>query len=204
VRNLTKRTGDPDPTCPSNACVVTPVEPPVVGYAKSASTTASVVQGDTITYALTTTVGNAPTRNVLTLTDTLGTGLDFVAVTGSAGYACNGANPLVCTLPAGTAPGTYTVTYTARVNAQASETVDNAVVGSGSDNPTCQGSCITSTPVVVLQSLRVIKQASPRDVKIGDLVRYTVSVENTGTVDAIDATLVDTPPAGFSFVDGSL
>ncbi|WP_363798327.1 OmpA family protein [Lysobacter firmicutimachus] len=203
VTNVVVPSGPDGPSC-TTCTTTTPVARPVVSYAKLASTTDAVIQGDTITYTLTTTVGNAPTHNALTLTDTLGTGLDFVAVTGSAGYACNAANPLVCTLPAGTAPGTYTVTYTARVNAQASETVDNAVVGTGTDNPTCQGSCITSTPVVVLQSLRVIKQASPRDVKIGDLVRYTVTVENTGTVDATDATLVDTPPAGFSFVDGSL
>ncbi|WP_363800818.1 OmpA family protein [Lysobacter firmicutimachus] len=194
--------GSTDPAC--TATVTTPVIPAAVRYAKSANTAGPVVVGDAITYTLTATISGGRTLGVTTLTDTLGTGLDFVAVTGSAGYACNAANPLVCTLPAGTAPGTYTVTYTARVNAQASETVDNAVVGTGTDNPTCQGSCITSTPVVVLQSLRVIKQASPRDVKIGDLVRYTVTVENTGSVDAIDATLVDTPPAGFSFVDGSL
>ncbi|MBX9400235.1 DUF11 domain-containing protein [Lysobacter sp. BMK333-48F3] len=205
VNNAVVGTGTDAPSCSTAGCAtVTEVAPPVVTYNKTASTQGPVAEGDTITYTLTTTVGNAPTRNALTLTDTLGTGLDFVAVTGSAGYTCNAANPLVCTLPAGTVPGNYTVTYTARVNAQAAETVNNTVVGTGTDNPTCQGSCTTSTTVAPPPTLRVIKQASPRDVKIGDLVRYTVTVENTGTVDAIDATLVDTPPAGFSFVDGSL
>ncbi|MEI2453808.1 OmpA family protein [Lysobacter firmicutimachus] len=205
VNNAVVGTGTDAPSCSTVGCAtVTEVAPPVVTYNKTASTQGPVAEGDTITYTLTTTVGNAPTRNALTLTDTLGSGLDFVAVTGGNGYTCNAANPLVCTLPAGTVPGNYTVTYTARVNAQASETVDNTVVGTGTDNPTCQGSCTTSTTVAPPPTLRVIKQASPRDVKIGDLVRYTVTVENTGTVDATDATLVDTPPAGFSFVDGSL
>ncbi|MGN7920336.1 isopeptide-forming domain-containing fimbrial protein, partial [Lysobacter sp. 22409] len=205
VNNAVVGTGTDAPSCSNAGCsVTTEVAPPVVSYAKSASTAGPVAQGDTITYTLTTTVANAPTRNALTLTDTLGTGLDFTAVTGAAGYSCNAANPLVCTLPAGTVPGTYTVTYTATVNAQASETVNNTVVGTGTDNPSCVGVCTTSTTVAPPPTLRVIKQASPRDVKIGDLVRYTVTVENTGTVDAIDATLVDTPPAGFTFVDGSL
>ncbi|MGO1003957.1 isopeptide-forming domain-containing fimbrial protein, partial [Lysobacter sp. CA196] len=205
VNNAVVGTGTDAPNCSNAGCsVTTEVAPPVVSYTKSASTAGPVAQGDTITYTLTTTVANAPTRNALTLTDTLGTGLDFTAVTGAAGYSCNAANPLVCTLPAGTVPGTYTVSYTATVNAQASETVNNTVVGTGTDNPACVGACTTSTTVAPPPTLRVIKQASPRDVKIGDLVRYTVTVENTGTVDAIDATLVDTPPAGFTFVDGSL
>ncbi|MGO1003647.1 DUF7507 domain-containing protein [Lysobacter sp. CA196] len=186
------------------ATVNTPVIPASVRYAKAVNTAGPVVVGDTITYTLSTTISGGKTLGVTTLTDTLGTGLDFGAVTGAAGYSCNAANPLVCTLPAGTVPGTYTVSYTAKVNEQALETVNNTVVGTGTDNPTCQGNCTTSTPVTLAQTLRVIKQASPRDVKIGDLVRYTVTVENTGTGDAVDATLVDTPPAGFSFVDGSL
>jgi uncharacterized repeat protein (TIGR01451 family) len=52
--------------------------------------------------------------------------------------------------------------------------------------------------------LRVTKTATPRDARIGDLVRYTVHVENTGVVDAVDATLLDTPPTGFSYVADSL
>ncbi|WP_031370170.1 DUF7507 domain-containing protein, partial [Lysobacter antibioticus] len=209
--NIVNTATSTSPVCPVGstgpACtttVNTPVIPASVRYAKAANTAGPVVVGDTITYTLTTTISGGKTLGVTTLTDTLGTGLDFVAVTNAAGYNCNAANPLVCTLPAGTVPGTYTVSYTAKVNEQASETVNNTVLGAGTDNPACQGSCATSTPVTLTQSLRVIKQASPRDVKIGDLVRYTVTVENTGTGDTIDATLVDTPPAGFTFVDGSL
>ena len=55
-----------------------------------------------------------------------------------------------------------------------------------------------------LSDLRVTKTATPREVNIGDLVRYAVSIENIGVVDAVDATLIDTPPAGFTLVEGSL
>jgi uncharacterized repeat protein (TIGR01451 family) len=52
--------------------------------------------------------------------------------------------------------------------------------------------------------LRIVKTAQPRDVRIGDLVRYTLSIENVGDADAVDATVIDTPPPGFSYVSGSL
>ncbi|WP_226470547.1 Ig-like domain-containing protein, partial [Luteimonas panaciterrae] len=52
--------------------------------------------------------------------------------------------------------------------------------------------------------VHVIKTASPRDVKIGDLVRYTVTMENTGESDLVNGVLIDTPPAGFTYVNNSL
>ncbi|WP_158238431.1 MULTISPECIES: DUF7507 domain-containing protein [Luteimonas] len=52
--------------------------------------------------------------------------------------------------------------------------------------------------------LRVTKTAAVREVKVGDLVRYTVTVENIGNTVVSGASVVDTPPAGFSYVDGSL
>uniref|UniRef100_UPI0011EE4EA7 OmpA family protein n=1 Tax=Luteimonas suaedae TaxID=2605430 RepID=UPI0011EE4EA7 len=52
--------------------------------------------------------------------------------------------------------------------------------------------------------LRVIKTAGVRTANIGDLVRYTLTVENVGVVNVRDSTVVDTPPQGFSYVEGSL
>ncbi|KAG1388002.1 hypothetical protein G6F58_013569 [Rhizopus delemar] len=74
---------------------------------------------------------------MVTLTDILGSGLDFSGVSSAGIFTCNGTQPLVCTLPAGTVPGTYSLTYRATVNAQASASVRNAVLGSGTDNPSC-------------------------------------------------------------------
>jgi uncharacterized repeat protein (TIGR01451 family) len=52
--------------------------------------------------------------------------------------------------------------------------------------------------------LRLTKRTAAREVRVGDLVRYTVAIDNISAVDASGVTLVDTPPAGFSYVDGSL
>lgn len=50
--------------------------------------------------------------------------------------------------------------------------------------------------------LRLTKVSAKRSAQTGDLVRYTVTVENVGEVDANGATLLDTLPPGFTFVQG--
>jgi uncharacterized repeat protein (TIGR01451 family) len=52
--------------------------------------------------------------------------------------------------------------------------------------------------------LRIVKAASVRETRIGELVRYTLTVENVGATNVRDAEIVDTPAAGFSYVDDSL
>ncbi|MGY0558655.1 DUF7507 domain-containing protein [Lysobacter sp. A421] len=69
--------------------------------------------------------------------------------------------------------------------------------------PVCDEATVTIT-VTGEASLRLSKAASVREVKIGDLVRYTLNVENTGVVDVANAMVLDTAPAGFSYVEGSL
>ncbi|WP_076585751.1 DUF7507 domain-containing protein [Solilutibacter tolerans] len=72
-------------------------------------------------------------------------------------------------------------------------------------NPTnCAFSRVVITVTGEVSSMRVTKTATPRDVKVGDLVRYTLVIENMGQNRVADATVIDTPPAGFSYVDGSL
>ena len=70
------------------------------------------------------------------------------------------------------------------------------------------GNCDTANAIVDVvgdpMALRLSKRAQQRRVKIGDLVRYTLTAENTTSVDAIATTLVDTIPAGFVYVDDSL
>lgn len=92
------------------------------------------------------------------------------------------------TMAAGTPPGTYRYPYTL------CEVL----------NPT---NCDTADAIVVVSGealLRVTKTASSREVRTGDLVRYTVSVENLGDGPLVDGRIIDTPPAGFTYVEGSL
>ena len=103
----------------------------------------------------------------------------------------------------------YTHTITA-AEANAGGTLDNAVAASGNSGGSADPVTVTATADANVRvepdptTIRVVKTASPRDVKTGDLVRYTLVVQNTGTSPLLGGSLVDTPPAGFNYVDGSL
>jgi uncharacterized repeat protein (TIGR01451 family) len=208
VTNAVVGTSDPNdpspPTCAGSCSTATPVTAPAVTYAKAASTAGPVAVGDVITYALTTTVANSRTTGVVTLTDTLGAGLTFGAVTNAGAYTCNAANPLVCTLPAGTVPGSYVVTYTATVNGSASGTVDNAVVGTGDPNdpnpPTCADTCSIVTPVAapVVNVAKSSNPAADTEVEVGQTIEYTLTITVANSATLADVVLVDTPDPGLT------
>lgn len=173
---------------------------PSVGYAKTADTAGPVVVGDVITYTLSATVAYTATTDAVTLTDTLGPGLDFVGVTGPGTLICGTATPLTCTLPAGTAPGTYTATYQARVNTSARGTVDNAVAGSGADNPICSADCAIQTPVAapVITLAKSADPAAGTEVEFGQAIEYTLTATVTNSATLGDLVLVDTPDPGLT------
>ncbi|MCW8127993.1 isopeptide-forming domain-containing fimbrial protein [Microbulbifer halophilus] len=191
--------GGGDPQCSSECDVTIPVAPAIV-YSKSTGTS-EVERGDTITYTLTTVISNGPLTAVFTLTDTLGAGLELTGVTAPGAYTCNDANPLTCTLPTGTDPGSYSVTYTALVTDEASDTVDNGVVGSGGGGgqPQCSDDCEISIPLI--PGVTYSKSADTSEVAVGDTVTYTL----TSTVDisslSEEFTLTDTLGTGLEFTE---
>ncbi|HET8940820.1 MAG TPA: hypothetical protein VFN13_02385, partial [Rudaea sp.] len=113
--------GDPDPQCTS--CTTThDLSDPTIVYSKSSNPASgsTVNAGDTITYTLTATVSKAALTAPLVLTDTLTAGETFGSVTSLGGYTLGGTGQVhTFTLPSGTVPGTYAVTYTATVNQDA-------------------------------------------------------------------------------------
>lgn len=203
VRNAVVASGGDQPGCTGPCETDTPVASPVVQVAKSSDPASGnqVEHGQTIAYLLTVTVANAPTTSPLVLTDTIDPGLTLASVPAE----CSGTGtPLTCTLPTGTPVGVHVIRYSATVNEQASGSVRNLVVanGGGPQPPEC-GNCNTEHPVDTPQ-IRILKTAGAREVRIGDLVRYTLHVENIGNGDLIDGYIVDRTPAGFSYVAGSL
>ncbi|MCD9033714.1 DUF11 domain-containing protein, partial [Luteimonas sp. Y-2-2-4F] len=208
LRNAVTATGqeggnDPDPVC-TTCTTEHEVVAPVITVTKSAEpgSGAEVRAGDTLVYTLTATVSNSATLDTLTLVDTLGVGLSFGAVTDAGAFACTGA--LTCTLPAGTLPGSYVLSYTATVDAGATGSVGNVVTASGGTGeggapPEC-AACATEHPLVEPR-VTIVKHATPGDgqeVRVGDAIEYTltVTVENSATL--ADVRLTDTPGQGLA------
>jgi large repetitive protein len=197
--------GGEEPDCQSCSTEHRVAEP-IVAVTKSSNPGGGTALhvGDTIQYTLTVNVAEAATTSDLILDDTPSAGLTLGAL--PAGCTTNGSG-LRCVLPSGSVPGTYSFTYPATINANTGATVNNVVLANGGGSqqnpPTCS-TCSVEHEVVDASQLRVIKTSSVREARIGDLVRYTVTVENVGASNVHDADLVDTPPAGFTYVDGSL
>ena len=78
------------------------------------------------------------------------------------------------------------------------------VCDTSTPTPVCDTATVAITVNANAAVLRLSKQSGTRDIKVGDLVRYTVVAENVGDAPARDVTLLDSPPAGFTYVDGSL
>jgi uncharacterized repeat protein (TIGR01451 family) len=87
---------------------------------------------------------------------------------------------------------TRTITYSVLPNRPdaGNGTLNNAVTPTGSGGSCVPGECTTVTPV---QSLQVTKTANRTDVLPGQTITYTITAENTGTVDYTAAS-----PASFT------
>ena len=185
--------------------------PPVVNVSKTSNPQSGtkVSPGDIITYTLEATVENSRLEAALVLEDTLGSDLDFGAVTANNGYSVSGSGNLhQFILPLGTGPGTYRISYTARVKAKPAGTysLKNVVVpkydpnsgvtppGSG---PNCTA-CFTEheyKPVEVKYS----KTTTAVAVKDKDEILYEITVEVTKSATTVDLFLQDTFEQGVKY-----
>ena len=192
-------------TTPVTATVTTPIarNPAITAVKTAVLTTDGGVAGaadvgDVITYNVTVTNSGNVTMTLQSVVDSL-----------------EGRTPTTLTCaPLLLAPGqsatcnSYTYTMQDGDITTVGPTLDNVVTATGLSAASSQSISSTSTAVVAVNgdpaTVRIIKTATPRDVKVGDLVRYTLTLENTGATPVVDGTVIDTPPAGFNYVDGSL
>ncbi|KRG71971.1 DUF7507 domain-containing protein [Pseudoxanthomonas dokdonensis] len=210
VTNTATATGDApgtitDPTADDSEVTPTALTPSSISVAKRSDPASGeqVAPGDTLTFTVTTTIEDAALHEELTLTDTLGDGLTLGTVTAGS-YTCNATNPLVCTLPVGTVPGSYDLVYTATVDADATGSVGNSVVPSkdpGTDpDPVCTV-CDTDHPVIDSTSVvnKISDPASGNVVYAGETVNFTITTVVSGSITTQDITLTDTLTPGLTF-----
>ncbi|MGQ3892900.1 hypothetical protein, partial [Legionella sp. CNM-4043-24] len=185
------------PTC-TNCTTTHPIAPAIIAVSKSASpaTGTAVAAGDIIDYSLQAVIGTAANASNLVLTDTLSTGQTIGTL--PAGCTATG-QVITCTIPAGTAPGTYSFTYPATVNQTATVSVNNSVVptGGSTTTPTCTN-CTTTHPIVPA-IIAVSKSSNPATgtaVAAGDTINYSLQAVITTAANESDLVLTDTLSAG--------
>ena len=67
----------------------------------------------------------------------------------------------------------------------------------------CDTATVTITVLPKANKLRMLKAVNPKNVQIGGLAAYTLTITNVGDQPVVNAQVVDVPPQGFAFVPGS-
>jgi uncharacterized repeat protein (TIGR01451 family) len=164
----------------------------------------SFAVGQTGTYTLTVTnIGAGSTTGVITVTDTLPTGLTFVSGVGP-GWTCSAALQLVtCTNPGPLAPGaSTTITLTVSVSSAALPSVTNSatVTTPGDGDP--NNNTDDDPTDIVAPDLQITKSHTG-DFVVGSTGVYTITVTNIGSGPTSGPIVVtDTLPTGLAFVSG--
>ena len=173
------------------------VEAVAPDLALSGTAPESVPSGSNVTYTLTVTNDGSGTATGGKLTDTLPAGVTFVSATGGITPVANGLTFTIGNLAAGastsdsfvvapTVPGTLT---------------DSALVTMDQYDPTLNDNSVTLTTSVMSVTADVaLSGKAPTIVLRGSNLPYTLTVTNNGGTEATGVTLIDTLPAGVTFV----
>ncbi len=177
--------------CPLLTNMVTSA--PILSLDKSATPSANVSPGGTVTYTLViSNTGNETARGV-TITDTLGLAFSppvvtwaDVTVPGRPTYGTVGTQTLVFTASAPLVPGTY---YNTAITATYAST---------------QATAANLAPIVVgAPDLRIRKSVAPTSVIAGDVLTYTIVYSNANGAPATGVWITDTLGANLSFIGAS-
>ncbi len=206
--NVASIAGTNAPTSSSNPSTVTAVVTPGIATTKTLSSS-PIVLGANTTYTVT--YKNTGNINLTspTLVDTLPPGARFVSASGGGTFNAT-TNQVTWTLASPATPGTtssqtVTVIYPSPPFV-AGQPITNNVAGTGiplgTTTPLSQPASATSTPVAPAPA--VVASKSPGGpIALGRPFTYTVSVKNTGNVGLNPVTMLDSFPAGTSFVSAT-
>ena len=172
-----------------------------LGITKTLDSPASPLAGDTLVYVIVTTNGGPSTASDVTVIDSLPSGATFVSTTNS-GSQFNS----VVTWPTFSLASGGSRTDTIFAVAPVDGTYDNAarVSASASDPDASNNRSTTSSPVGAAADLSVIKSlASPASPIVGDTLVFVIVASNAGPSSPSDVMLVDSLPAGVTFVSAT-
>ena len=165
----------------------------------------NVLVGADATYVLTVTNNGPSDAAAVSVTDTLPAGVTFVSA-GGTGWTCTntGNVSVTCTVPSlstgVTAPAITIVVTAPGVISTLSNTA--SVTSTTSDPDPTNNTSTISTSVGPAADLAITK-SGPASVVAGGAITYTLSVSNSGPSDAVGVSVVDTLPAGVTFVSAA-
>ncbi|WP_249897756.1 hypothetical protein [Paenibacillus sp. PK3_47] len=187
------------------------INAPVISLTKASNVTSPIV-GDTITYTVT--VNNTGTASAasVVLSDTLPSGLTFVAGSVVVAGVLRPTYDITAGIPLGSLAlnSSVTITYQARVtslpNPQTIANTANAAFTfqSVAGGPIVSGVIPSNTNTLPVYSpvLGMVKSASTANATVGDTITYSVQISNTGNIGAA-TTFTDNIPAGSTYIPGS-
>ena len=158
-----------------------------------------VLAGDLLTYTLD--VSNSGPRDATstTLVDTLPAGVTFESATPNQGTCAEASGTVTCDLGTVANGAGASVEIKVRPQSAGAITNDAEVTSAESDDNTTDNSATTETTVDPAADLSLTKTDSADPALAGELLTYTLSVQNAGPSTASGVTLSDTLPAGVAF-----
>ncbi len=164
------------------------------------SDTTTFVPGTTGSYTITV-ENNGPSdaANIL-VTDILPTGLTFNAA-GSDPDCVASTGTVMCTADTLAASGQWEFTLVVDIDADyTGDVVNTATVGSDTVDPDESNNSNTDTTTTAPEADLSIVKSAPTDVVAGETLTYSIVVRNDGPSDAVATEVVDSLPAGLTFV----
>ena len=161
-----------------------------------------VVVGGQLTYTILVTNTGPSTATNVEVTDTLPTGLTFGSVTTTAGTASEASGVITATIPTLAVNGSATITVVSTVLATfAGTTIANSASADADEAALVTAG--SSTAVNKQIDLQITKSHPTGNVNRGDQLVYTLNVINKGPSSATNVEVVDTLPAGLTFVSAT-
>jgi len=164
-----------------------------------------VLAGNQLTYQLLVTNEGPSDATGVTVTDTLPAGVSFVSGTASQGAVSASAGVVTASLGNMAAGGQATVTLTVAVGSATRDELLNVASVAGTETELDPGDneAEAETQVNTEIDLSIAKTGSPATAIPGQSLTYTLTVENDGPSDATGVQVVDTLPAGVTFVSAT-
>ena len=199
--SISSTTADPDST--NNSASVGTSVGPSADLAVTKTGPATVTAGGSISYTVDAENLGPSTASNVSLTDTLPAGVSFVSVNASTGgWSCSNAGDVsvTCTRANWNAGASTTFTIVVTAPAQGGPITNSVAIASTTPDPDSGNNSDTANTTVNASADLAVTKSGPASVTAGGSISYTVNAQNLGPSSAANVSLVDTLPAGVSFV----